>query len=61
MTDETTQAANESATTEERVNVENEAGDVVSVAVAKGIFESRPDVAAVVTDNGVMHRDGTFS
>ena len=34
---------------------------VVSVTEAQGIFDSRPDVAAVLTDQGTMHRGGHFS
>ena len=50
--------------TDENVNTEapevqqetNEAGEVVSVAVAKGIFQERPDVVSVVTTEGILFR-----
>ena len=32
----------------------------VSVTVAQGIFENNPGASSVVTDQGVLHRDGTL-
>jgi len=38
-----------------------ETGVPVSVAEAKAIFSERPDVAAVLTVDGTLHRDGTIT
>lgn len=35
-------------------------GDAVTVAEAKAIFAERPDVASVLTVDGVLHRDGSL-
>lgn len=35
--------------------------DLVTVEEAQAIFEERPDVANVATDQGILHRDGTLT
>ncbi len=57
--DKSAEAAEAAAAPDEPAQPET--GAPVSVAEAKAIFSERPDVAAVLTVDGTLHRDGTLT
>lgn len=48
-------------TPEKPAKTDSEFGDLPTVEKARAMFEARPDLASVVTVEGTLNRDGSFS